>query len=73
MELRRKVILLYQSSERMYEALKLDMDARWWKFMRREARLHLRRILELLWILYMKKKDVEAGDLIYRFPHLFKD
>lgn len=73
MQLRRKVLLLYYSSERMYEALKLDMDTRWWKFMRREARLHLRRILELLWILYMRRKDAEAEELIHRFPHLFKD
>ena len=56
MKLERKVELLHQSSERLMEALKLPRDLTWWRFMRREAWVHLKRSIELWWMVLREKE-----------------
>lgn len=53
--LARKIELLHNSSERMMKALGLSRDAAWWRFMRREVWLHLKRTLELMWMVLRRK------------------
>ena len=35
---------------------KLASSSPWWTFLRREINLHLRRTLELIWMIYRKKR-----------------
>jgi len=56
MELAERIELLHRSSERLVEALELTRDRDWWRFMRREVWLHLKRTLELVWAVLAKKQ-----------------
>jgi hypothetical protein len=57
MGLQRKVELIWNSADRMMEALNLPRrDKVWWWFMRREAWLHLKRSWELWWMLLRRKE-----------------
>lgn len=53
--LRDKVEALHRSSERMMRVLAAPRDRLWWRHMRREAWLHIRRSLELLWLILWRK------------------
>lgn len=53
--LKRKIELLHNSSDRMVKALGLDHDNSFWRFMRRESWIHLKRSLELLWAVLWKR------------------
>ncbi len=56
MKLAEKIELLNRSSQRMMDALKLPWDEKFWWFLRREAWLHLKRSLELWWMVLRKKE-----------------
>ena len=56
MKLKRKVELLHNSSKRMVEAQYLPKNGVWWYFFREETWLHLRRTLELGWLVFRKKE-----------------
>lgn len=53
--LSRKVELVHRSSERMLKSLGLTRDKNWWRFMRRELWIHLKRTVELMWAVVRKK------------------
>lgn len=56
MTLQRKIKLIHQSSERLMKALELTKDRYRWVFMRRETWIHLKRTLELLWLVLRRKE-----------------
>ena len=57
MGLQRKVELIWNSADRMMEALDLPRrDKMWWWFMHREAWLHLKRSWELWWMVLRRKE-----------------
>lgn len=56
MGLQRKVELIWNSADRMMEALELPRDKRWWIFMSRESWLHLKRSWELWWMVVRRKE-----------------
>lgn len=56
MKLERKVELISNSAGRLQSALKLARSPEWWAFMQKEAWLHLRRTLELLWLVLRKRQ-----------------
>ncbi len=59
MKLPQKIELIHRSSKRMTEMLNIlseDRDAIWWRILRREAWLHLRRTLGLLWLVLRRKQ-----------------
>lgn len=51
----RKVDLIGSSSERMKRALLLERNSFFWKFMQKEVFLHLKRTLELWWMVRRRK------------------
>lgn len=56
--LRKKIFFIGRSAERLHQAIRLDMvkgDEAWWHFMRREAWLHLKRSVELLYMVLRKR------------------
>lgn len=53
--LKRKIELLHNSSERMMKAIGKDRDSAFWLFMRRESWIHLKRSLGLLWMVWRRK------------------
>jgi len=57
MGLQRKVELISNSTNRLMEVLELPRrDEAWWWFMRWESWLHLRRSLELWWMVLRRKE-----------------
>lgn len=52
----RKVELIHSSSARMLRALEIPRDSFFWKFMRKEVGLHIRRTLELFWMVIRRKE-----------------
>lgn len=60
MSLKRVVELIHNSSERMLVALDLKRDRIWWAYLQREALIHFRRTLSLLWYV-IRRKDNGGG------------
>lgn len=56
-KLRHKIELLHRSSERLLRAVSIKRsDRTWWRFMRQESWVHLRRSLELFLMVLRRKK-----------------
>ena len=55
MKLEQTIELIHRSSSRMMELLKLPRDKTWWRYLRSETRLHLKRTLELVWLVLRRK------------------
>lgn len=55
LRLERKVRLIVRSTIRLAEALDLPRNEDWWWFVRREAWIHLKRSLELWWMVLRHK------------------
>jgi len=51
-----KIDWLHRSSARMVELLKRPKNKEWWSFMRKESWIHVKRSLELWWLV-LRKKD----------------
>ena len=57
MALKRKIELIHRSSNRLMTLVdELARGNPWWEVLRREAWLHLRRTVELLWLVLRKKQ-----------------
>lgn len=57
MALKRKIELIYRSGIRLMSlADETEQSGIWWEVLRREAWLHLRRTVELLWLVLRKKQ-----------------
>lgn len=56
MTLPEKIELIHRSSSRMMELLKQPKDKHWWWFLQRETWVHLKRTIELAWMVFRKKE-----------------
>jgi len=56
MKLPRKIELIHRSSSRMMELLKEPKDKDWWRFLHRETWIHLKRTIELFWMVVRRKE-----------------
>ncbi len=54
--LRHKVELITRSTDRLQRALTFTRDEYFWAFLRKEARLHLKRSFEL-WIMAIRRRE----------------
>jgi hypothetical protein len=58
MKLPQVIDLLHLSSERLVDMLDIPEEVRdvlWWRVLRREAWLHFRRTIDLLWLVLRRK------------------
>jgi len=56
-KLKHKIELLHRSSERLLRAVSIKYnDLTWWRFLRQESWVHLRRSLELFLMVLRKKR-----------------
>jgi len=56
-KIKRRVTLLHRSSSRLLKALEVPRDPDFWRFMKKYSLIHLKRTLQLLWIVWRKDED----------------
>lgn len=54
MKIKRRVTLLHRSASRLLKALDTPRDPDFWRFMRKYSMVHLKRTLQLLWIVWRR-------------------
>ena len=56
MVLKHKVELLHRSSQRMMDMVPVVKTGMWWAFMRRESWIHIKRTIEVLWHVAIRRE-----------------